>query len=394
MDHSLLLREAEALGGQLTAWRRDLHQHPELGFHEVRTASIISQALSDLGLEVQTGVAETGVVAVVEGARPGSTVMLRWDMDALPIQEATGAPYASAHPGVMHACGHDGHVAIGLGVARILCSHREELRGRVKLVFQPAEEGLGGAERMIAAGVLESPTPDAALGIHLWNTRPVGWVGVADGPVMAGAEVLEIEILGKGGHAAAPQQAQDPVVAAAQVINALQTIVSRNLDPRATAVVSVTQILAGEAFNVIPDRVVLRGTIRTFEPEVRQTVLRRVTEVAVGVAAALGCVARVRLTPLTPPVVNDTSVSARVRSTARRLFPGGMLDESERSMVSEDMAYFLQAVPGCFALIGSADPGRGLGAPHHNSQFDFDEAVLPRAVALMAAATFDLLSDA
>ncbi|MCX6071879.1 MAG: amidohydrolase [Chloroflexi bacterium] len=394
MDPSLLRREAEAIGGRLTAWRRDLHQHPEIGFQERRTASIVAGELRALGLDVQTGIAETGVVAVLQGERPGCTLMLRWDMDALPIQEAAGAPYASVHPGLMHACGHDGHVAIGLGVAQVLSSHRSEVRGCVKLLFQPGEEGLGGAERMIAAGVLENPVPDAALGVHLWNVRPVGWFGIADGPVMAGAELLEIEILGQGGHGAAPQQATDPVVAAAQVVSALQTIVSRNLDPRATAVVSVTQIHAGETFNVIPDRAVLRGTIRTFEPEIRQMVMRRVTEVTAGIAAALGCTARVRLTPLTPPVVNDPAVSAKVRAAARGLFPDAVVDESERSMVSEDMAFFLQAVPGCFSLVGSADRERGQGPAHHNSQFDFDEAVLPRAVALLAAATIDLLSEA
>jgi len=386
--------EAEALADQLTAWRRDLHQHPELGFHEQRTASVVAQVLRDLGLEVQTGVAETGVVAVIEGARPGRTVMLRWDMDALPIQEATGAPYASTNPGVMHACGHDGHVAIGLGVARLLCSRRKDLRGRVKLVFQPAEEGLGGAERMIAAGVLEDPSPDVALGIHLWNSRPVGWAGIGDGPVMAGAEILEIEILGKGGHGASPHQARDPVAAAAQVISALQTIVSRNLDPRAAAVVSITQLHAGEAFNVIPDRVMLRGTIRTFDLGVRETVLKRVTEVASGVAAALGCAASVQLTPLTPAVVNDPDLADRVRRVARRVLPGVLVEETERSMVSEDMACFLRAVPGCFVLFGSANPSRGRDAPHHNPQFDFDEAALPQAVALLVSATFDLLGEA
>jgi amidohydrolase len=390
---SPLRSEAEALGNRLTAWRRDLHQHPEIGFREHRTASIVAGELRSLGLEVQTGIAETGVVAILQGERPGRTVMLRWDMDALPIQETTGVPYASVHPGLMHACGHDGHVAIGLGVANILSAHRSELCGRVKLVFQPGEEGLGGAERMIAAGVMEKPVPDAALGVHLWNVRPVGWVGIADGPVMAGAEVLEIEVLGLGGHGAAPQQTTDPVVAAAQVVIALQTIVSRNLDPRSSAVVSVTQVHAGGAFNVIPDRAVLRGTIRTFEPEVRQMILRRVTEVAAGVSAALGCTARVRLIPLTPPVVNDPAVSAKVRAAAQGLFPDAVLDVSERSMVSEDMAFFLQAVPGCFALVGSADRERGQGAAHHNSQFDFDENVLPRAVALLVVAALDLLSE-
>jgi len=393
MDQPQLLREAESISGSLTAWRRDLHQHPELGFHEQRTAGIIAQSLRDLGLEVQTGVAETGVVALLEGGRPGRTLLLRWDMDALLIVEATGAAYASLEPGKMHACGHDGHVAIGLGVARLLYAQRKALPGRIKLVFQPAEEGLGGAERMIASGVLESPTPEIALGVHLWNSRPVGWVGITDGPMMAGAELVEIEIQGSGGHGAAPHQAQDPVVAAAQVISALQTVVARNVDPRATAVVSITQVHGGEAFNVIPERAVLRGTIRTFKPDVRQTVLRRVEQVAAGVAGAMDCTARVRLTPLTPPVVNDPRIAGRVRAVARRVLPGTSIDESERSMVSEDMAFFLQSVPGCFVFVGSANAARGLDAPHHNPGFDFDEAALPRAVALLAAAAIDLLGN-
>jgi amidohydrolase len=393
MDTSSILHEANTLGGQLTLWRRDLHQHPELGFREHRTASIVAEELRALGLTVQTGIAETGVIGVLRGELPGRTVMLRWDMDALPIQEATGAPYASSRPGLMHACGHDGHVAIGLGVARLLSSHRAEIRGGVKFVFQPGEEGLGGAERMIAAGVLQDPAPDMALGVHLWNVRPVGWFGIADGPVMAGGEELEIEVLGQGGHGAAPQQAADPVVAAAQVVTALQTIISRNLDPRATAVVSITQVHAGETFNVIPDRALLRGTIRTFDREIRQMVLRRVEEVAAGVSAGLGCTARVRLTPLAPPVVNDPAVSAKMRGTAQSLFPEAVVDVSERSMVSEDMAFFLQAVPGCFVLVGSADPTRGRGPAHHNSKFDFDEAVLPRAVALLTATSLELLSE-
>ena len=394
MDERQLLHEAQAMSGDLVAWRRDLHQHPELGFHETRTAGVIARALGDLGLEARTGVAETGVVALLEGGRPGRTLLLRWDMDALPIEEATGAPYASLEPGRMHACGHDGHVAIGLGVSRLLHAHRAELPGRVQLVFQPAEEGLGGAQRMIGEGVLEAVPPHVALGVHLWNARPVGWLGLPDGPMMAGADVIEIEILGQGGHGAAPHQTHDPVVAASQVVSALQTIVARGIDPLATAVVSITQLRAGEAFNVIPDRAILRGTVRTFETEVRQTVLRRIEELAVGIAAAMGCTAHVRLTPLTPPVVNDAPITARVRAAARRLFSDGSLDETERTMVSEDMAFFLQAVPGCFVFVGSANPARGLDAAHHNPAFDFDEAALPRAVALLSAAAFDLLDEA
>jgi amidohydrolase len=391
MDPSALRRETDALTSQLSAWRRDFHRHPEIGFQEHRTATVVAGELHGLGLDVQCGVAETGVVAVLNGEHPGPTVLLRWDMDALPIVEATGAPYASLHPGLMHACGHDGHVAIGLGVALVLSRCRSQIHGQVKLVFQPAEEGLGGAQRMIAAGVLGQPAPAFALGVHLWNARPVGWFGIAEGPVMAGAEVLEIEILGQGGHGASPHQAADPVVAAAQVVTALQTIVSRNLDPQSAAVLSITQVRAGETFNVIPERALLAGTIRTFDPEVRQMVLRRVTEVAAGVCAALGCTARTRLTPLTPPVVNDRAVAATVRSAARDLFPDAIVDESERSMVSEDMALILEAVPGCYVLIGSADRARGPAAAHHNPLFDFDERALPRGVALLVAATLGLL---
>ncbi len=391
MDVSVFRTEAEALSNELIGWRRDFHQHPELGFHEQRTAGVIAGALTSLGMEVRTGIAETGVVAVLEGNQPGPTILLRFDMDALPIQEATGATYASVQPGVMHACGHDGHVAVGLGTARLLQRHQSELAGRVLFVFQPAEEGLGGAARMIADGVLERPRPDRALAMHLWNMRPVGWVSSPAGPVMAAADILEMTIRGRGGHGAAPHQTIDPIVAAAQVVTALQSIVARNLDPRAAAVVSVTQITAGEAFNVIPSQALLRGTIRTFEPEVRERILTRIEAIARGVAEGMDCQAVVEVRVLTPAVVNDAAVAARVAELARCLLPGGEVDDSERSMVSEDMAYFLQAVPGAFVFIGSGNPARGLDAPHHSPRFDFDERALPEAVALLAATTWDLL---
>ncbi len=255
--------------------RRDLHQHPELGYHEVRTAGIVARELGQLGLEVTTGVAETGVVALLEGSQPGPVALLRFDMDALPIQEETGAEFSSLNPGVMHACGHDGHVAIGLTVARILHERREQIKGAVKLVFQPAEEGLGGAERMMEAGVLNLPQVDYTLALHVWNERPVGWVGVTTGPLMAGADIFDVRIDGKGGHGALPQELVDPVVAAAQIISGLQTIVSRNISPLDTAVVSVCRLRAGEAFNVIPQFVEFGGTLRTFEPAVREKVVER-----------------------------------------------------------------------------------------------------------------------
>ncbi len=381
-----LMEEAADLFDYTQILRRDFHQHPELGFKEVRTAGIVARELQALGLEVTRGVAETGVVALVEGAHPGPTVLARFDMDALPITEQTGAEYASQTPGVMHACGHDGHTAVGLTVARLLNAHREELAGTVKLVFQPAEEGLGGAPRMIAEGILENPRPDLALGLHVWNEKPVGWLGITPGPVMAAGEIFAIQITGKGGHGAAPHQTLDPVLAAAHVITALQSIVSRNVSPLETAVVTVAAIRGGEAFNVIPSSVEMKGTIRTFQPEVRQQVIERFHQIVRGAAEALGCQAEIDLQNLTPAVVNDPHITAQVQQIARQLLPEASLDLTDRTMGSEDMAYILQRVPGCFFFVGSANPEKGLDAAHHHPRFDFDERALPQAVALMTAA--------
>jgi amidohydrolase len=385
------LSEAQELFEFTRFLRRDFHRHPELGFQEVRTAGVVARTLTELGLEVTTGVGKTGVVALLEGARPGPVVMLRFDMDALPIVEQTGVEYASGNPGVMHACGHDAHTAIGITVARILNLHRQELCGTVKFVFQPAEEGLGGAEGMIADGVLDNPKPVFALGLHVWNEKPLGWLGAVSGPEMAAAEIFHVRIIGRGGHGAIPNLTIDPVPAAAQVITALQNIVSRNVSPLQTAVVSVTTVHGGEAFNVIPPAVDLTGTIRTFEPEVREKVLTRFSEIITGVANGMGCQAEIEVTPLTPAVINDPAVTRSVLASAAKILSGDQCETSFRTMGSEDMAFFLQRVPGCFVFIGSANHEKNLDAPHHHPRFDIDEDVLPKAVALMAGAAVDLL---
>jgi amidohydrolase len=391
------LEEAQDLFEYTQSMRRDFHTHPELGFHEIRTAGIVAKELTELGLEVTSGVAKTGVVALIEGSAPGPVVLARFDMDALPIVEQTGAPYASQNQGVMHACGHDGHTAIGLTVARMLNAHREELAGTVKLVFQPAEEGLcgeevGGAEMMIREGVLENPKPDLALGLHLWNEKPLGWLGVAGGPFMAGAEEFKLRIVGKGGHGAAPHTTIDPVLASAQIISALQSITSRNVAPLKAAVVSVTMIHGGEAFNVIPQEVEMQGTIRTFDLEVREKVLRRFNEIVSGVALAMGCQAEIQLTRLDPALINDLQTATRVQQVARQVLPESTLDTAGYvTMGAEDMATLLEKVPGCFFFVGSADPERHLDYAHHHPKFDFDEAALPRAAALMASAVAELL---
>jgi amidohydrolase len=372
--------------------RRDFHRYPELGFQEVRTAGIVARELTELGLEVSTGIGRTGVVALIEGEHPGPVVLLRVDMDALPIQETTGAEYASLTPGVMHACGHDGHTAIGLTVARLLNDHRSHLQGTVKLVFQPAEEGLGGAEAMLAEGVLENPRPDAALSLHLWNEKPLGWIGVTPGPVMAAADIFHVKLRGRGGHGAQPHLAIDPLIASSQIISALQSIVSRNISPLEAGVVSVTSLHAGEAFNIIPDITELQGTIRTFKPEIRAIIINRFNQIVEGIASSMGCQVEVEIQSITPAVINNPQVAALVQETVQEILGQSELDTSMMTMGSEDMAFLMQDVPGCYFFVGSANPARGLDAAHHHPQFDIDEESLPRAAALMAAATVKLLS--
>lgn len=394
---SNFLSQAQELFPYTQAVRRDLHMHPELGFREVRTAGLVARELQALGLEVTTGVAQTGVVGLLEGGKPGPVVLLRFDMDALPVSEETGAAYASTVPGVMHACGHDGHTAIGLTVARLLHARRSELAGTVKFVFQPAEEGtcgqeMGGNERMIHDGVLEDPRPDLALALHLWNEKPLGWIHAAAGPVMAGAEEFKITVAGRGGHGALPNRTADPVLAACHIVTALQSIVSRNVAPLEAAVVSVTMLHAGQAFNVIPPQATLEGTIRTFEPSVRKTVLQRFEQIAQGVATAMGCQAEVSVKRLTPAVINADEVAHGVQAAARRALPDADLDTSGHlTMGAEDMAFMLEKIPGCYFFVGSANSERGLDYGHHHPKFDFDEAVLPRAAAWMAEAALEFL---
>ena len=385
------ISEAKELFPYTRDLRRDFHRNPELGFQEVRTAGIVARDLIELGLEVSTGVGKTGVVATLEGARPGPVLLVRFDMDALPIQEETGAEYASQTPGVMHACGHDGHTAIGLTVARMLEAHKSDLGGTVKLVFQPAEEGLGGAQAMVADGVLENPQPDRSLSLHLWNGKPLGWIGVTPGPAMSASDRFTVMIEGRGGHGASPYLAIDPIVAGAQVISALQNIVSRNVNPLESAVVTVTSMIGGEAFNVIPETVELRGTIRTFKPEIRAIVLERFDQIASGVSEAMGCRAEVELIPVTPAVVNDPDLAKQVFEVAKEVYPQAEISTDERTMGSEDMSFMMEDIPGCYFFVGSADHERGLDAGHHHPKFDFNEDALTTGAALMASVVVDFL---
>jgi amidohydrolase len=391
------LQRAQELFPYTQSLRRDFHMHPELGFRELRTGGIVARELESLGIEVTKGVGQTGVVGLLEGAKPGPTLLLRFDMDALPITEETGAEYASQNPGVMHACGHDGHTAIGLTVAKILHAHRDQLKGTIKFCFQPSEEGtngekVGGAEMMMRDGLLEAPSVDMSLSLHLWNEKPLGWLGVTKGPIMAGADIFTVRVTGRGGHGAIPDAAVDPIVAAANIVNALQTIVARNVSPLDTAVLSVTNIHGGTAFNVIPPEVRLEGTIRTFDHRVRQRVVERLEQITRGVGEGMGCQVEVEIKRITPALVNNESLVAKVQETAQRVLAESDLDREYQTMTAEDMAFMQEQIPGCYFFVGSNDPARHLDYGHHHPRFDFNEKALIRGSALMAAAALDVLN--
>jgi amidohydrolase len=378
-------QEAASLFDELVQWRRDFHRHPEPGFEEHRTAGIVARELDDLDMEVQRAVGQTGVVGLLAGQKPRPTVLLRFDMDALPVTEENDAEYKSRSEGLMHACGHDGHLAIGLGVARLMARYRKQMAGTIKFVFQPAEEGLGGALAMIADGVLEDPRPDVALALHLWNHIPLGQVRVTAGPCMASSSVFTLRVQGTGGHGAAPHKATDPVLAAAHIVAALQSIVSRNIDPLESVVVTVGQFESGTNFNVIPETAELKGTVRSYDEDTHRLVYRRILEMARNMATAFGCRANMETVAIVPAVVNNERVVEEVRAAA-----GGIVGESNvvggRDMASEDMGHILEEIPGCYFFVGSRNEEAGYHFPHHHPRFDFDERAMVNGVATMATA--------
>ncbi|MBW4605987.1 MAG: amidohydrolase [Hassallia sp. WJT32-NPBG1] len=375
--------DIRSLQPQLVEWRRRLHQQPELGFQEKLTSEFVSQKLQEWGIEHQTGIAQTGIVATIKGGKidSGKVLAIRADMDALPIQELNEVPYKSQHDGVMHACGHDGHTAIALGTAYYLQQHRQNFGGTVKIIFQPAEEGPGGAKPMIEAGVLKNPDVDAIIGLHLWNNLPLGTVGVRAGALMAAVECFKCTILGKGGHGAMPHQTIDSIVVAAQIVNALQTIVSRNVDPIDSAVVTVGELHAGTKLNIIPDTARMSGTIRYFKPDLKGFFQERIEQIIAGVCQSHGASYDLEYWGLYPPTINNADMAELVRSQAEQVIETAMGVVPEcQTMGGEDMSYFLQAVPGCYFFLGSANPAKDLAYPHHHPRFDFDETALPMGV--------------
>jgi amidohydrolase len=368
--------------------RRELHRIPETAFTEEKTSAYVAERLRGLGLEVQTGIARYGVVGLMRGSAPGPTLMIRADMDALPITEETGLPFASTHPGAMHACGHDANMASALGAAAVLAGLTEKLRGNVKFVFQPAEEGAAGAKPMIEEGVLEDPKVDWALGCHLWPGIPLGTVGVKAGPVMAAMDRFDIRVIGAGCHGAMPHMGVDALEVGSQVVNALQRIVSRQMNPLQPSVVTVGSFHAGTAFNVIPEVAEMCGTTRTFDRTTWQSWPGILEKIVRGVCQSMGAQYEFRYTPGCPPTVNDPSVSELVRRCAAAVVGAECVLEPEPTMGGEDMSYYLERVKGCYFFAGV---GREGGAPVHNPRFDFNEEVLLISVETFCRAAAEML---
>jgi amidohydrolase len=371
--------ELARVAAQVIETRRDLHRHPELAHRELRTAGVAAASCRELGFAVREGVGGTGVLADLAGSAPGPTVMYRADMDALPIDEADdGRPVRSESPGLMHACGHDGHVAIALGVAAVMAGLRDGWRGRLRLCFQPAEEGASGAMPMIAAGALDGV--DRALGLHLWTPLDAGRVAVTGGSLFGSADEFRLLVRGRGGHGGLPHLSVDAVVVAAHVVVALQTLVSREVAPDQPAVVSVGLIRGGRAHNVVADEVELLGTVRAPDQPLRESLMRRVEEVARGVAGALRAELDFTLVAGCPPVVNDPESAEVVRRAAVEAVGEANVEFARPLTVGDDMACFLERVPGCYYLVGAGDPARAARPPHHHAEFDIDERALPVGV--------------
>lgn len=366
---------------RVVAWRRHLHQHPEPSFEEHRTAAWIEQRLGEIpGLAVERPVG-TAVVARLQGGRPGPTLAIRADIDALPIVEQTGLPFASSSPGLMHACGHDGHTAILLGTATVLAGLREQLAGEIRFLFEPGEEALpGGASLMVEAGVMEGV--DRVIGLHLWAPLEVGTAIVNPGRVMAACDVFRIEVHGRAGHIGAPHAAIDPIAIAAQIVTNLQHVVAREVDPLEPAVVGVTELHAGHAVGVIPQTATIGGGTNVFAPEVRDLLERRIGEIAAGICAAHGARCDYEYTRGYDAVVNDPAVAAVVAGAAAQVLGADGVVERPPVMPGEDFSAFLHRAPGCFVLLGAGNAAKGITADHHDPRFDVDEDALAHGVGL------------
>ncbi len=389
-DPTTAIRVAtERIEPDLIELRRDIHAHPELGFEEVRTAGVVTRELTRLGIVHQTGVGKTGVVGLIEGGRPGKVLAIRADMDALPIEERTGLPFASQHQGLMHACGHDIHTTTLLGVAAVLKDLAPQLAGTVKLVFQPAEEGVGGMRAMLADGLLESPRIDLALGFHNYPDLPVGKFGYVHGPCLAAADRFDIVVHGRSGHAAWPHTSVDPLVAAASLVMQLQTIVSREVPPMYPAVLTVGMIQGGTTYNIIPDSCAIKGTVRTLHAPARDLIEAALARLARGIEAGMRVTCAVDYHRGVPSLVNDDAVLEPTVAAVRKQF-GDMVLEGQPSLGGEDFALLAELVPGFQLRVGSGAPGRN--DKLHNSDYQPDERCIGLGVQALARAALEILA--
>lgn len=377
-----------SLRDDVISTRRRLHMHPELGFEEVETSALVQRRLRDLGYDVHAGIATTGVVGVMKGSKPGRTIMLRADMDALPLTETSGHAYASATEGKMHACGHDGHVAILLGAAALIADRKDELAGTVCLLFQPAEEGKGGAKKMVDEGVLERFGIERAYGLHLSSKYPVGALGFREGPFYASSDSIEIQINGRGGHGAAPHETVDPIVTAANFVTSVQQVVSRAIDPTEPAVVTIGAIHGGTTHNIIPGNVSLLGTVRAFSTDVREAMPGHIERVLRSCCDLGGASYEFDYLWRYPVTENDPAQTQYARELATAQIGDERVIECSKLMGAEDFSFFAQRVPACFYTLGSQG-GPSTANPHHSPTFDIDERALETGVQMMAALAFD-----
>lgn len=384
-----LLQEARSLVPTLYSIFQTIHQNPELGKTECATASLIRRRLEELGVQ-SIPMADTGILGVLRGGRPGPTVGIRADIDALPIQEETGLPYASQRPGIMHACGHDFHTAALLGAAQLLAARREELAGNVKFFFQPDEEADGGAARMIAAGCMEQPRVEAVFCCHVESGIPTGTLSVRSGPICAASNPFSVTLWGRGSHGAKPHLGTDVIVAGAQIITALQTIASRRTSPTEPVVVTVGSFHAGGAGNVLPEEAVFTGILRTMGSAAREQVKEELRGIVSGVAAAMGVEAEIRITESYPCCRNDREMTELVRQAAGKVLgPENVLELEEPSLGADDFGYFSEAVPGCYYYVGVGSEAKGFTYPNHNPHFAADPEALPLAAAIHAQTVLD-----
>ena len=376
--------EVLALKDEMIDIRRDFHKYPELGMEEKRTPQVVADLLGTYGLHVKTEVGKTGVVGLLEGSGPGKTVMLRADMDALPIQEGNDKPFHSLTGGLMHACGHDGHMAILLGAAKILSKHRDDFKGAVKFVFQPGEEGFAGARYMIDDGVMENPKVDAAFALHLGAYLPVGSVSARPGATMASMDSFSLKIKGKGGHAAMPQEGADALLMSAHVVSALQSLISKEVSPTSPFILHMGTIHGGNAFNIIAESVQIEGTVRTHDETLRNSIPERMNRLCNGITSGLGGSHELDYRFGYPTLVNDGDMTAFFREVAKGILTEEKVGANPPIMASDDMAFFLEKAPGCYFNLGAANPEKGPYGPAHSSSFDFDEDALVVGAEIMA----------